>query len=162
MEKLQFKKDIDASAEIVYETMLGIRNIETYEQWTAEFNPTSTYIGNWEKGSKIFFIGEDENGKNGGMVSEIVDNIPNQFVSIRHYGILDGEKEITEGTEVEKWAGGLENYSFEENNGKTIVTVEVDAMEDHLDFFNKTFPKALAKLKEITEKTVKNNDAQQT
>jgi hypothetical protein len=132
--------------------MLGINNIKTYEQWTSEFNPTSTYEGSWEKGAKIYFIGTDENGKRGGMVSEIADNMPFRFVSIRHYGILDGENEITEGAEVEKWAGGLENYSFEENNGVTTVTVDVDSMEDYIDFFNKTFPKALDKLKEIAEK----------
>ena len=152
MKKLQFKKDIKASAEKVYNTMLGISNIKTYEQWTSEFNPTSTYEGSWEKGAKIYFIGTDENGKRGGMVSEIADNMPFRFVSIRHYGILDGDNEITEDAEVEKWAGGLENYSFEENNGVTTVTVDVDSMEDYIDFFNKTFPKALDKLKEIAEK----------
>lgn len=152
MKKLQFKKDIKASAKNIYNTMLGINNIETYEQWTSEFNPTSTYEGSWEKGAKIYFIGIDDNGKRGGMVSEIADNIPFRFVSIHHYGILDGKNEITEGAEVEKWAGGLENYSFEENNGVTTVTIELDAMEDYIDFFNKTFPKALDKLKEIVEK----------
>ncbi len=137
---------------MVYNTMLGIGNIETYQQWTAEFNPTSTYEGSWEKGSKIYFIGTDENGKKGGMIAEIADNIPNQFVSIRHYGMLDGEKEITEGDEVEKWAGGLENYSFDEHNGMTSVTVDIDVIEDHLDYFNTTWPKALDKLKELVEK----------
>ena len=152
MKKLQYKKDINASAEKVYNTMLGISNIETYEQWTSEFNPTSTYEGSWEKGAKIYFIGTDENGKRGGMVSEIVDIIPFQFVSIRHYGILDGENEITEGVEVEKWAGGLENYSFHENDGMTTVTVGIDVTGDYLDYFNSTWPKALNKLKELAEK----------
>ncbi|WP_228852922.1 SRPBCC family protein [Aegicerativicinus sediminis] len=152
MKKLQYKKDINASAEKVYNTMLGIKNIETYEQWTAEFNPTSTYEGNWEKGSKIYFIGTDENGKKGGMVSEIAENIPFSFVSIRHFGILDGDNEITEGPEVEKWAGGLENYSFQETNGVTTVTIETDITEDYLDYFNSTWPRALNRLKELAEK----------
>lgn len=152
MKKLLFKKDINASAEKVYSTMLGLSNVKTYQQWTSEFNPTSTYEGSWQKGSKIYFIGTDENGKRGGMVSEIADNIPFQFVSIRHYGILDGENEITEGPEVEKWAGGLENYSFNENNGVTTVTVESDSTEDFIDYFNAAWPKALNKLKEISEK----------
>lgn len=152
MKKLQFKKDINASAEEVYNAMLGIGNIGTYEQWASEFNPTSTYEGSWEKGAKIYFIGTDENGKRGGMVSEIADNIPFRFVSIRHYGILEGENEITRGAEVEKWTGGFENYAFEENNGVTTVTVDVDATEDHIDFFNQTFPKALDKLQELVEK----------
>lgn len=152
MKKLQFKIDINASAQKVYNTMLGIENIETYEQWTAEFNPTSTYEGNWDKGSKIYFVGTDENGKRGGMVSEIADNIPFKFVSIRHYGILDGENEIIEGPDVEKWAGGLENYSFEEHNSVTTITVETEADEDYLDYFDTTWPKALNKLKELSEK----------
>ncbi|HPR02066.1 MAG TPA: hypothetical protein PK066_21140, partial [Saprospiraceae bacterium] len=119
MKKIQFEIIINASAEQVYKTMLGINAIDTYNQWTAEFNPTSTYEGTWEKGSKIYFIGTDENGNRGGMVSEIADIIPFRFVSIRHYGILDGDNEITEGPDVEKWAGGLENYSFHEQDGQT-------------------------------------------
>jgi len=151
MKKIQYHININASAEQVYNTMLGMDSIETYEQWTAEFNPTSTYEGSWEKEAKIHFVGTDENGKKGGMVSEIADNIPFQFVSIRHNGILDGENEIMEGPEVERWAGGLENYAFHENNGVTTVTVESDVAEDYLDYFNTTWPKALKKLKELSE-----------
>ena len=152
MKKLQYKKDINATAGKVYDTLLGLSDIGTYEQWTAEFNPTSTYEGSWVKGSKIYFIGTDEHGKKGGMVSEIAENIPSKFVSIRHYGILDGDKEITEGPDVEPWAGGLENYSFSEQNGITTVTVDINVIEDYLDYFNTTWPKALNKLKEIAEK----------
>lgn len=75
--------------------MLGLKNINTYEQWTSVFNPTSTYEGKWEKGEKMYFVGTDKNGKRGGMVSEIADFVPSKFVSVRHYGILDGENEIT-------------------------------------------------------------------
>jgi hypothetical protein len=38
------------------------------------------------------------------MVSKIVENITNKFVSIKHCGLLMGDKEITEGPDVEKWA----------------------------------------------------------
>ena len=50
MEKMHFEQTINAPAEKVYDTMLGTKNINTYEQWTAEFNPTSTYEGEWQKG----------------------------------------------------------------------------------------------------------------
>ena len=152
MKKQQYTKEIQASAEKVFKTMLGIGNIETYEKWTAEFNPTSTYEGNWEKGAKIYFIGTDENGKRAGMVSEIADIIPFKFVSIRHYGILDGENEITEGPEVEKWAGSLENYALQEDDGLTTLTIEIDVAEDYLDYFDNTWPKALETLKALAEK----------
>lgn len=152
MKKLQFRVSINAPANKVYGFMLGIKSKSTYEQWTSLFNPTSTYEGSWEKGSKILFIGVDENGEKGGMVSKIVENITNQFVSIQHYGLLKTDKEITEGPEVEKWANGFENYTFEENNGTTTVTVDLDTIEDFLDYMNQTYPKALDKLKELCEK----------
>lgn len=151
MKNLQFSINIKAPAAKVYNMMLGIDNITTYEQWTALFNPSSTYEGNWNKGSKILFVGVGEDGKKGGMVSEIAENIPNQFVSIRHYGLVHGDIEITEGPDVEKWAGGLENYTFEENNGITKVTVDLETSEDFTDYMNEAFPNALAKLKEISE-----------
>lgn len=155
MQKLQFKKDINAPIQKVYETMLGLQNKTTYEYWTAVFNPTSTYEGTWDKGSKILFVGTDENGKKGGMISEIVEHQPAQFVSIRHYGFLDGDLEITTGEQVEQWTGGHENYNFQETNGITTVTVEMDAVDDFVTYFNEKYPLALYRLQEISEKEVK-------
>ncbi|MEZ4685415.1 MAG: SRPBCC domain-containing protein [Bacteroidia bacterium] len=127
MNRLLFSQTINAPAAAVYRTMLGLDDIATYQQWTALFNPTSTWEGSWDKGSKILFVGINEDGTRGGMVSEIAENIPNSFVSIRHYGILEGDKEITEGPQVEAWAGGLENYRFTEADGVTTITVETDS-----------------------------------
>lgn len=157
MKKLQFKVSINAPVTKIYDLMLGINNKSTYEQWTALFNPTSTYEGSWDKGNKILFVGVDENGEKGGMVSRIAENIPHRFVSIQHYGLFQAGKEVTEGPEVEKWANGFENYTFEENNGTdsnrgTTITVDLDTTEDFLDYMNETYPKALDKLKELCEK----------
>lgn len=151
MKKIQFKINIKAPAVKVYDIMLGISDKSTYEKWTALFNPTSTYDGSWNKGSKMLFIGIDDLGEKGGMVSEIVENLPNRFVSIRHYGLVKSNVEITEGPEVEKWANGFENYTFEENNGITSVTVDLDTIDDFLYYMNNTYPIALDKLKEISE-----------
>lgn len=152
MKKLQFTVSIHAAVTKVYDFMLGISSISTYEQWTSLFNPTSTYEGSWDKGNKMLFVGVDEQGEKGGMVSKIAENIPNQFVSIQHYGLFKAGKEITEGPEVEKWANGFENYTFEENNGTTTITVDLDTTEDFLDYMNQSYPKALDKLKELCEK----------
>jgi len=152
MEKLQFKVNINAPVNKVYDFMLGISNKSTYGQWTSLFSPTSTYEGTWDKGSKILFVGADERGERGGMVSRIAENNPNRFVSIQHYGLVKGDKEITEGPEVEKWANGFENYTFEESNGTTTVIVHLDITEDFSGYMNQTYPKALDKLKEICEK----------
>jgi uncharacterized protein YndB with AHSA1/START domain len=149
METLQFEIAINAPVEKVYSVMLDEK---TYREWTAEFNPTSFYRGSWEKGAKILFIGCNSEGKEEGMVSRIKENIPNQFVSIEHLGILDGTNEITSGPVVDGWAGAMENYSFREDNGKTIVAIEMDANEQFKSYFEQTWPKALQKLKEICER----------
>lgn len=151
MKKLQFIITINAPATKVYDIMLGSNNKSTYEQWTAMFNPTSTYEGSWDKGSKMLFIGVDEHGEKGGMVSKIAENIPHRFVSIQHYGLVKDDQEIIEGPDVEKWANGFENYTFEENNGITTITVDLDATDDFVDYMNDTYPKALEKLKELCE-----------
>ncbi len=152
MTKLQFKISINAPAAKVYDFMLGISNKSTYEQWVAVFNPTSTYDGSWDKGSKILFIGVDDNGEKGGLASRIIENIPNQAVSVQHYGLVKGEEIITEGPDVEAWANGFENYTYEANNGATTVTVELDTVDDFIDYMNENYPLALTRLKEICEK----------
>ncbi|NJO88413.1 MAG: hypothetical protein HC831_05185 [Chloroflexia bacterium] len=147
-EKIQFKTTIHAKVEKVFQIMF---HETTYKEWTAVFNPTSHFKGSWEKGAKMLFLGTDQNGKQGGMVSRIKEFIPNQFVSIEHLGILEGDKEITSGEQVENWAGMHENYSFSETDGQTQVSVEMDMNEDFKNYFNETWPKALNKLKEICE-----------
>jgi hypothetical protein len=151
IKKYTYSIDVNAPAAKVHDLMLGISNKNTYEQWTAPFNPTSTYRGTWEKGSRIYFVGQDEAQQTKGMIAEVAENIPGKFVSLRHIGMLDSDKEITEGPEVEKWAGGLENYTLEERDGITTVNVEIDLPESQAELFKGMWLKALTKLKEISE-----------
>jgi uncharacterized protein YndB with AHSA1/START domain len=149
LEKLHFEIQIKAPVEKVYKTML---EDETYREWTAVFNPGSHFIGSWEKGAKILFIGTDDNGVQGGMVSRISENIPNKFVSIEHIGILGPNgKETISGPEVEGWAGAFENYSFEVENGTTLLSVDMDSNQQFKSYFEETYPLALKKLKGICE-----------
>jgi uncharacterized protein YndB with AHSA1/START domain len=147
-ETLHFKISINASVEKVYQTMLDEKK---YIEWASEFNPTSCFKGSWEKGSKILFLGTDKDGNVGGMVSEIRENIPCKYVSIKHLGIYQDGKEIFTGSEVEQWPGALENYSFTDVNGKTMLSVEQDSTQEFASYFTNTWPKALKKLKTICE-----------
>ncbi len=148
MKKLTYQLTIDAPAEHVFKTMLAK---ETYKQWTAAFNPTSDFEGSWEKGEKIYFVGMNEKGEKEGMVARIAENIPNQYLSIQHYGILDNSQEVTEGPAVESWAGAFENYSFIDLGNQTTVKVDVDTNEEYIDYFEQAWPDALKRLKEICE-----------
>jgi uncharacterized protein YndB with AHSA1/START domain len=147
MEKITFNIIINASREKVWNTML---EKDTYQEWTVPFHDGSTYDGNWEEGSEIKFIGPSEDGSISGMYAVIVTNQPHQFVSIKHLGeIKDGERNpwpVTEGQE------GYENYTFKDVDGGTEVFVELMVPAEWKDMFNDMWPKALAKLKEISEK----------
>ncbi|NJK87889.1 MAG: hypothetical protein HC906_19915 [Bacteroidales bacterium] len=59
LELLHYEIEIDAPADKVYNIMLGK---DSYSEWTSIFNPSSSFEGSWEKGSKMLFLGED-NGK---------------------------------------------------------------------------------------------------
>lgn len=129
----------------------------TYPQWTKAFNPNPTSVsyfeGSWEKGSKMRFIGPDETGQLGGMVSEIAENRPYEFISIHHLGLFGNGVEDTTSDEAKKWQG-FENYTLKEIDNKTelLVDIDVDFDEDFTKYFEEAWPKALQKLKELSEK----------
>ncbi|WP_114783525.1 SRPBCC family protein [Botryobacter ruber] len=148
LERMDFEISIRAGVDKVYRTML---EKDTYTAWTAAFNPGSYYEGSWEQGAKIVFLGTNEDGTTGGMVSRIKENIPNKFVSIEHLGLVQNGKEITSGPEVEGWAGALENYTFTESGGETLLSVDLDVNQEFKAYFTETWPKALQKLKELCE-----------
>ena len=141
MEKIKFKTEIEASAEKVWDILFGV---ESYPKWVAAFAAGSSVTTDWKKGSKALF--HDESGKNG-MFAIIEDNIPNKFLSIKHLGELKDGEEISK----EDWGETFENYSLEEHNGKTTLSIEMDIPEDWKDYFEKTWPKALEKVKSLAE-----------
>jgi len=146
---LHFEKFIACPPAKVYELMLAK---DTYQEWTHVFSPGSTYKGDWSEGSKIFFVGEGENGEQGGMVSRIAKNQPNKFVSIEHLGELKNGKEVLASEAGMDWAGAHENYTFEEQENGTLLKVDLDSSKDYSEYFDGMWPKALDKLKEICER----------
>jgi len=148
MQKLHFKIDINAPKEKVWHTMLDDK---TYRIWTEAFMPGSYYKGDWGKGSKMLFIGPGENGDMG-MVSRIKENQKYKFISIEHYGVVKDGKEDTSSDEVKAWAGAHENYTFKEKDNSTEVLVDMDTAEEYKEMFEDMWPKALQKLKELSEK----------
>jgi uncharacterized protein YndB with AHSA1/START domain len=148
MEVIHFSTTINAPVEKVAAVML---EYETFKQWAAEFNPTSYYEGSWKKGSPILFVGINDKGEKEGMASRIREHVPNQFVSIEHLGLVKGNEQITTGSEVEGWAGSLENYTFHQQDGNTLLEVDMDANVEYKSYFEEAWPKALLKLKTICE-----------
>ena len=53
--------------------------------------------------------------------------------------------------ESQTMAGGMENYTLKNVNGKTELNVDMDIAEQYKDYFITTWPKALEKVKELAE-----------
>jgi Activator of Hsp90 ATPase homolog 1-like protein len=149
MQKLKFSIEINSPKEKVWNTMLEDK---TYRIWTEAFSKGSHFIGDWSKGSKILFLGPNENGEMGGMVSRIKENKLYEYISIEHLGVVENGKEDTTSDAVKQWAGSLENYTFKNKDGKTELLVDMDINDEYKEMFEGMWPKALQKLKEISEK----------
>jgi hypothetical protein len=145
MKRKEFRITIDAPCEKVWNVIIGK---DTYPVWTAVFAEGSAVETDWKKGSKALFL--DGNGS--GMVSEIAENIPYKFLSIRHLGEIVKGKEYTDSEKVKEWAGAYENYTLTEVDGKTEWLTEIDVTEEFGDYFDKTWPVAMEKVKELAEK----------
>lgn len=148
MEKLQFSIVIHAPKQKVWETML---NDETYREWTSVFHPGSYYEGDWSEGSDIRFLGPNEDGTVGGMYARIDVNQPHDFISIRHLGEIMNGKE-TPWPNTAEGGAAHESCSFTEVEGGTKVVVDLDSPGELKEMFEGMWPKALEKLKSITER----------
>src|SRR6476620_5813324 len=120
MKKLNFSTHINASKEKVWNTLW---NDATSRAWTSAFAEGS-YVktDNWKEGTKVLFLDPDDNG----MVSMVAKNKPNEYMSFKHLGEVKKGVEDTGSERMKGWAGAMENYTLKEENGKTILFVEMD------------------------------------
>jgi hypothetical protein len=149
METLNFSTQINAPAEITWQTML---DDSSYREWASVFGPGSYFEGSWLPGSEITFLADSAPDEPiGGMVGVIAEHRPHEFVSIEYTGIvLNGEVD-TSSDMAQKVTGTHENYSFAEADGVTTVTVDIDVDEEYAEMFREEWPRALAKLRELAE-----------
>lgn len=120
----------------------------TYRQWTSVFHEGSYADTDWKEGSKALFLAPEGDG----MVSRIAVHRPGEYLSIEHLGFVKKGVEDTQSDEVKGWAGAHENYTLRETGGASTLIVEMDVTDEYRKYFEDTWPKALAKLKEIAER----------
>lgn len=148
MEKLRFSTKINAPIQRVWNTMFDDLS---YRKWTEVFHSGSYYDGEWKTGSNIKFLAPEDDGTVSGMFSRIKKSRPPEFMSIQHLGeIINGEEKMwpeskTSGKEA------LENYTLKETPDGTEVVVEMDSPPEYKEMFQKTWPEALSKLKQLAE-----------
>jgi uncharacterized protein YndB with AHSA1/START domain len=147
MTRLTFSTTINAPKEIVWRTLL---DDETYRKWTSAFQEGSYAVTDWTPGSKALFLAPDRSG----MVSRIAEHRPNEFLSLEHLGVVKDGVEDTGSAEAKQWSGARENYTLRDDGRHVKLTIEMDTTEDYKKYFADTWPKALAALKELSERRV--------
>jgi uncharacterized protein YndB with AHSA1/START domain len=145
MKKLEFKIDIAASRQKVWDTMLSP---ETYKEWINTSWPGSYYKGNWKQGENIRFLSPGH----GGTMATFLECKPHDFILAKHVAVINSDGTEDRDSDIAKgWIGTTESYSFTEKNGKTELKIEISTKPDWEKMFTDGWPKALAKLKQISE-----------
>ncbi len=142
--RIRFSTDISAPVSKVFRLML---DPEVYKDWTSAFAQGSHYVGTWKQGEKVTFLAPSGHG----MVSEIAEHRPNEFTSIRHLGMISNGVVDTESESVRAWAPAFESYTFTATPAGTRVVVDQDATEEFARDLSEAWPKALQRLKAISE-----------
>ncbi|MGY5847150.1 SRPBCC domain-containing protein [Salegentibacter sp. HM20] len=145
MERNKFEIRINAPRVKVWDVLWSD---ETYPRWTSAFSEGSRAKSTWNEGDKIYFLNSDGEG----MVARIEKRKDPEIMNFKHIGMIDKTgKEDLESEKVQAWAGARENYQLKEEGGKTLLTVFMDIDGEYKDYFLKTWPKALEKLKQLSE-----------
>lgn len=141
MTRLHFSIDIASPRDKVWRVLW---DDASYRDWTSVFAEGSYAESDWNEGSTITFI---DPSSGSGMSAVIEKKRPGEFMSFRH------EAEIKDGAvqPPASWSGAHENYTLTANDGRTTLTVDLDALDEHRQMFEDKFPQALKRVKSLSE-----------
>lgn len=139
LKTISFAIHIDAVRNKVWNTLW---NPKTYEKWTKVFSEGSHYQRELKQGHSIQFLGNE-----GGMIALVEKMIENEQMVFIH------QKEVKNGVESESsWQGAKEIYYLKKDSDNGIeLQVILDVTPEMEDYFRDRFPKALEKVKQISE-----------
>ncbi len=142
MNRLKFSIDILADKTKIWDALWAD---EFYRAWVGIFSEGSYAVtDNWKEGSKVLFLIPGQNG----IYSIIEKHIPNEVMLFSHVGNVAEGKEQVVNEETKSWSGAKEMYTLKSAAEGYTLTVEIDVMDEHLDFMKETFPKALEIVKD--------------
>ena len=144
VEHLRYHITIDASPEKIWNILWSP---DTYTEWTIYFAEGSKIETDWTVGGRALFL--DHSGD--GLITTILVYIPNHSVIFQYQGLLQGEVEDVSSPEVLEWQGALEQYTLEEVEGKTVLTVDLETTEAYQDMMEQAFEHGLKRVKELAE-----------
>lgn len=146
MKTLEFKIDINADKQKVWNTML---QPETYKQWVNVSWPGSIYQGEWKQGQGMRFVSPGQ----GGTFAELKEVTPYDHIHAEHTAVINPDGSLDRDSDMAKgWIGTTESYTFTKKNGKTELKVQIKTSPAWEEMFSDGWPNALEKLKELCER----------
>ena len=73
-------------------------------------------------------------------------------MSFKHLTEVKNNEEQPIDEKTKTWSGAMENYTLKKVDNTFELIVEMDMAENHEKYFSATFPKALEKVNELSEK----------
>lgn len=105
-------------------------------------NPGTYFEGNWEEVSIMKFLDQ----KNNGMYNLVEINKENQLLRMKHIGwIMDGE------LSPQGWEDSTVTYILEPDDNGTLLKVEVNSLDEFVEFFNTKYPQNFELIKNLSE-----------
>lgn len=145
MERLEYRTIIDATREKIWKVLWGE---ETYPEWTKAFSEGSRAESDWKEGSTILFL----NAEDEGMIAIIEEMDEPVKMHFRHVGMIDKNgNEDFDSEMVKAWKDASEIYTLEDQEGKTLLVVNMDTEESYKNHFNEIWPKAFGRIKELVK-----------
>jgi len=140
--RLHFSIDIEAEKEKIWKALW---DLDMYKDWAGIFFEGSYAVtNNWEEGSRVLFLAPDKSG----IYSNVETHIPNKTITFKHIGTVVEGKEQPIDDDTKKWSGTTETYTIVEGENYNTLRVDIDILDEHLDFMNRTFPIALERVKQ--------------
>lgn len=142
IKRLEFSIDIKAEKATVWKALWD-KNY--YRDWAGVFFEGSYYLADsLKQGNTVMFLAPDLSG----IYSTIEIHIPNKIIQFKHIGKVVNGKEQAIDHETRKWSGANESYSLSEGTDTVTLSIEIDVLDEHLEFMSAKFPEALEKIKE--------------
>lgn len=142
MKEMQFEIEIHAPREKIWATLWQDR---TFREWADLIDAGTYMVGDLEEGSTVQFISAEGYG----VTSLVSALIPDAYVSFKHQA--DTQDEDSNSRD-DQWTGGRESYTLMDDDSATTLTMSFDVPVELEKAMRESYPKALQKVKELSEK----------
>jgi hypothetical protein len=143
MKEMRFSIEINATKEKVWDALW---QDETFREWASIIDPETYMVGDLKEGNEVQFI---SSASGYGVTSLVEKLVAGEFLLLRHR--TDTQEEGKKEREKE-WTGGEESYSLAEKDGTTTLAVTFGVPPALEEYFKVNYPKALERVKIITER----------